>query len=123
MDMKLQRGYFLLVLLLLFTAVACAKSTDGAVEKQAWQEIRNGALLVDVRSQEEYDAGHLEGALLIPYDQIPERLAEFGEDKNHSIVVYCRSGKRAGVAEKTLREAGFTNVLNAGGYEAMKAAK
>ncbi len=121
--MKLQKGYFFLVVLLLFTAVACAKSTDGAVEKLAWQEIHNGALLVDVRTQEEYDAGHLEGALLIPYDQIPQRLAEFGEDKNRSIVVYCRSGKRAGVAEQTLRKAGFTHVLNAGGYKTMKAAK
>ncbi len=121
--MKLQRGYFLLVVLFLFTAVACAKSSDGSIEKQAWQEIRNGALLVDVRTQKEYDAGHLEGALLIPYDQIPQRLAEFGEDKNRSIVVYCRSGKRAGIAEETLRKAGFTHVLNAGGYKAMKAAK
>ncbi len=123
--MKLQRGFvWLFALLLLFTAGACAKSgNNGSVEQKAWELINNGALLVDVRTKEEYDAGHLEGALLIPYDQIPERLAEFGDDKNRPIVVYCRSGKRAGVAERTLREAGFTNVLNAGGYEAMKAAK
>ncbi len=120
--MKLQRAFFLLVVLL-FTVAACAKSTDGAMEKQAWKEIHSGALLVDVRSQKEYEGGHLEGALLMPYDKIPERLAEFGEDKNRSIVVYCRSGKRAGVAEQTLREAGFTQVLNAGGYETMKAAE
>ncbi len=120
--MKLQHVFFLL-LALSFTIAACARTTDGTAEKAAWEEIRNGALLVDVRSQEEYDAGHLEGALLIPHDQIPERLSEFGDDKDRSIVVYCRSGKRAGVAERMLREAGFTHVLNAGGYEAMKAAQ
>jgi len=122
--MKLQRGsLFLVTLLLLFTAAACANSSSESVERKAWEMIRQGALLVDVRTPQEYEAGHLEGALLIPYDQIPQRLAEFGEDKSRPIVVYCRSGRRAGVAEQTLRKAGFTNVLNAGGYEAMKAAK
>ncbi len=113
-------GMFALALLLAAT-VACAG--DGGVEQRAWQEIRGGALLVDVRTPREYAAGHLEGALLIPYDQVKQRLVEFGEDKGRSIVLYCRSGRRAGVAERILREAGFTNVLNAGGYEAMRAAQ
>ncbi|HHS83514.1 MAG TPA: rhodanese-like domain-containing protein [Gammaproteobacteria bacterium] len=121
--MKLQRSFSLLFLLLLFTVAACAKQNDGAIEKQAWAAIHNGALLVDVRTKQEYDAGHLKGALLIPYDQIEQRITEFGEDKNRTIVVYCRSGRRAGVAEQTLHKLGFKNVLNAGGYEAMKAAK
>ncbi len=115
-------GHLLIAALLLFVTAACAKP-DGPTERKAWEMINNGALLVDVRTREEYDAGHLEGALLIPYDQISQRLAEFGEDKGRPIVVYCRSGRRAGIAEKTLRKAGFTNVFNAGGYETMKAAK
>ncbi len=112
---------FALAMLLVVT-VACARGGDG-VEQRAWQEIGNGALLVDVRTPREYEAGHLDGAVLIPHDQVEQRLAEFGDDKSRSIVLYCRSGRRAGVAEQILREAGFTNVLNAGGYEAMKAAK
>ncbi len=115
-------GLLLVAILALFVTVACAKQGE-SIEQKAWKAIQNGALLVDVRTPEEFEAGHLEGALLIPYDQIPERLAEFGDDKNRPIVVYCRSGKRAGIAEETLRKAGFTNVLNAGGYENMKAAK
>ncbi len=111
------------LLMLLAAVAACADSGDGTLEKRAWQEIRNGALLVDVRSRQEYDAGHLEGALLIPHDQVERRIAEFGDDKGRSIVLYCRSGRRAGVAEQVLRGAGFTNVLNAGGYKEMMAAR
>jgi len=124
MNMKLRSGFFLpSFMLLLFTVAACADSASGSVEKRAWNEIRNGALLVDVRTQKEYDAGHLEGSLLIPYDQITQRITEFGEDKSRQIVVYCRSGRRSGVAEQTLRKYGFINVLNTGGYEAMKEAR
>ncbi len=121
--MRLQRNPLWLFLLLLITVAACAKPGAETIEQQAWKKIRNGALLVDVRTRKEYEAGHIDGALLIPYDQIERRIAEFGDDKHRAIVVYCRSGRRAGVAEQTLRKFGFTNVLNAGGYEALKAAK
>ncbi|TNE60277.1 MAG: rhodanese-like domain-containing protein [Alphaproteobacteria bacterium] len=97
-------------------------STDApAKEETAWSMLDHGALLVDVRTQKEYDAGHLEGALLIPHDEVAARLAEFGEDTHRPIVVYCRSGHRAGLAQTTLEESGFTRVFNGGGYEALKA--
>lgn len=91
-----------------------------SVEAQAWALIDNGALLVDTRSQKEFDSGHLEGALLIPHGQVGERLAEFGTDKTRPIVLYCRSGNRASQAERVLRAGGFTRVLNAGGYIPLK---
>lgn len=92
-------------------------------EALAWTMISDGALIVDVRSQGEFDSGHLEGALLIPHDQTSARLAEFGEDLNRPIVVYCRSGNRAGTTQKVLEAAGFTNVVNGGGYSGLMKAK
>ena len=78
-----------------------------------------GALLLDVRSQSEYDGGHAEGAKLIPHGEVPDRVAEIAEmqggDKTKPIVIYCRSGHRAGIAKQSLLDAGFTNVTNVGG--------
>ena len=88
----------------------------------AWSRIRNGALVIDVRTPEEFAKGHLDGALNIPYDRISERAAELGTDKNRDIVLYCRSGRRSGIAQKTLEQMGFTSLLNAGGYDDLKTA-
>ena len=97
-------------------------STASAVvpPADAWTAIRAGALLVDVRTQAEYDQGHLEGALLIPYDQVASRASELGDDKSRAVVLYCRSGNRSSQAKKALEGLGFTNVMNAGGYERLK---
>lgn len=97
-----------------------AGATDISKEETAWNMLDHGALLVDVRTQKEYDAGHLEGALLIPHDEIAARLAELGDDTHRPIVLYCRSGHRAGLAQTTLEENGFTRVFNGGGYEPLK---
>lgn len=92
-------------------------------EVQGWNLISMGALLVDVRTPEEFSAGHIDGAINIPHDQTLERLAEFGSDKDKSIVVYCRSGNRSGKAHSILVEQGFSSAHNAGGYEPMLAVK
>lgn len=101
------------------SAGEAAKPTREAI---ALELIAAGALLVDVRTPEEFAAGHLEGALNIPHDQTEARLAEYGTDKSASIVVYCRSGRRSGIAEDILTKNGFTAVHNGGGYEALMAA-
>lgn len=67
-------------------------------------------LLLDVRTPAEYAAGHLPGARLIPHDQLPQRLAELGANKDQEVLVYCRSGRRAAQAIDTLTRAGFTHV-------------
>ena len=92
---------------------------SSSLEAQAWTMIEQGALLVDVRTQQEYDQGALQGALHIPHDQIADRLTELGNDKNRQIVLYCRSGNRAGKAEAILKENGYQNILNAGGYNSL----
>lgn len=72
---------------------------------------------IDVRSAEEYASGHVEGASNIPYTEITARIGEITGDKDDLIYVYCRSGRRSGIAQQALREAGHTNVINLGGLE------
>ncbi|HEU5073822.1 MAG TPA: rhodanese-like domain-containing protein [Polyangiaceae bacterium] len=75
--------------------------------------VRDGALLVDVRSPEEYAAGHIDGAVNIPVGELKTRLGELG-DKQRSIVLYCRSGARSAKAKTLLESTGFTSVVNLG---------
>ena len=72
---------------------------------------------IDVRTAEEYAAGHVSQAVNIPYEQITRRISEVTNDKDALIYVYCRSGRRSGIAREALGEAGFSNVVNVGGLE------
>ncbi len=80
---------------------------------------KNNALLLDVRTDQEFAAGHLEGARQIPHDQVEARMSEVveavGGDKSKPVVVYCRSGRRSQLAKETLEARGFTQVVNLGG--------
>ncbi|MCU1716223.1 rhodanese-like domain-containing protein [Pseudomonas sp. 5P_3.1_Bac2] len=79
-------------------------------------------VLIDVRSAEEFAAGALPGAEHIDYQEIGSQIAALVPDKDTPIVLYCRSGRRSGIAEQSLRELGYRNLINAGGYEELKAA-
>ncbi|MFC3117294.1 rhodanese-like domain-containing protein [Cellvibrio fontiphilus] len=72
---------------------------------------------IDVRTAEEFNAGHLEGAAHIPFEEIAARIGEVTSDKNASIRLYCRTGRRSGIAQETLQAMGFTQATNEGGYE------
>lgn len=72
---------------------------------------------IDVRTAEEYAAGHLEGSVNIPYENIVEEIDALASDKDADIRVYCRSGNRSGIAKNMLEAQGFTNVTNEGGYQ------
>ena len=72
---------------------------------------------IDVRTAEEYQAEHVPQAANIPYTEIVERIAEVTENKDAPIVVYCRSGRRSGIAMEALNASGYTNVSNAGGLQ------
>lgn len=74
-------------------------------------------LWIDTRRQDEFDQGHLRGALLIPYDAISLHLDKLPAEKNADIRVYCRSGNRSGIAKTLLEQMGYTQVVNEGGYE------
>ncbi len=92
---------------------------DPVLAKRLVEE--EGAVLLDVRTPEEYAEGNVEGSVNIPHDQIDAQLAEIealtGGDKDKAIVVYCRSGGRAGKAKTALQAAGYTRVTNVGGMK------
>lgn len=72
---------------------------------------------IDVRSPAEYAGGHVEGAVNIPHTEIAERIAEITENKDAIIHLYCRSGRRSGIAQEALKKLGYSEAVNDGGYE------
>ena len=75
--------------------------------------IKGGAQIVDVRSAEEFRDGFFPGARNIPVGELGRRLGELKKDQ--AVVLYCASGARSGMAARMLKQAGFTQVVNAGG--------
>ena len=74
-------------------------------------------LVIDVRTVQEWDKGHLEGAILIPYDQIGERIDAVVKDKSQTIYVYCKTGHRASIAKEALEKMGYIDIINLGSLE------
>lgn len=72
--------------------------------------------IIDVRTKEEYDAGHIEGAILFDIQDMMQGVF-LDVDKNEAITLYCGSGNRAMMAKSLLERAGFTNVTNGGGMD------
>ena len=101
---------------ILFPFTTSANTTD-KVEQSAVQPEKAKGIWIDVRSAEEFNSGHLQNAVNIPHDQIIEGIKAVSSDKNASINLYCRSGRRAEVALNELKKAGYTNVTNHGGYD------
>ena len=82
----------------------------------AYLEIAERPVVLDVRSPEEYAEGHVPGAVNVPYDQIGARLDFLDAYRDRGFVVYCRTGRRAGIAETVLIEAGFEHVWDLEGH-------
>ena len=72
-------------------------------------------IILDTREQEEFDEGHIPGAILIPYTEIGNKAEEMMPDKDKLILVYCRSGRRSKIAAESLAKLGYTNVKEFGG--------
>ena len=72
-------------------------------------------ILLDTREQDEYDEGHIPGAILIPYTEIEDKAEKMLPDKDALILVYCRSGRRSKIASQSLADLGYTNVKEFGG--------
>ncbi|MGR5065289.1 rhodanese-like domain-containing protein [Photobacterium sp. DNB22_13_2] len=75
-------------------------------------------MIIDVRSHEEFIEGHLPSAINIPYEQI-ELLTTFAPDKSQSLFIYCRSGRRSGIAEEALYKLGYSKIYNGESYQAL----
>jgi phage shock protein E len=110
---------------ILFLAIVAISGVFMVIKSQTMKKtiaafLKSGALVIDVRAKQEWDQGHFSTAVLIPVEQFEARLAEVGADKGRPVIVYCRAGTRAAVAETILRRNGFTKVINARGLEALK---
>lgn len=77
--------------------------------------VDEGAILLDVRSPEEFAASHVKGAKNIPVQVLAQRFHELGEDKQAPIVVHCHSGGRSRAAARMLHQLGYRNVVDIGG--------
>ena len=81
----------------------------------------NSLLVVDVRTVPEFKSGAYPDAINIPLDDLVTRRAEFGENPDREIIVYCASGGRSAYAQRMLMQMGYTNVTNGGGLSSMMA--
>ena len=98
----------LLVVLSLSIAAGCGeRSADGVSidSAEAHALVAHGATLLDVRTPDEWAAGHIDGAVLIPVQELDARITEL--PREHPVVVYCASGVRSARAVATLRAAGY----------------
>ena len=113
----------LILAVMLLTACGQAKENDqGAVyvnitakEAKRIMDNEEGYIILDVRTQEEYDEGHIPGAIVISHEEIAEKAEEVLTDKDQLILVYCRSGRRSKIAAEALAELGYTNIKEFGG--------
>ena len=99
--------------------VASKLKGDVVAAGEGWVLIKQGALLIDVRSADEYEGGHIEGSLNIPHSEIAMLADAIGPEKDRAVVFYCRSGGRAGRAQVALEDLGYTGIFNASGYDAL----
>lgn len=100
-------------------AKAAARATKDPAK--AKEMIASGAVVIDVRTTDEFEEGHLAQATNIPIQGFSSRIADVenltGGDKTKPVVLYCAAGGRAGKAKKQLEDAGYTNVVNGGGLD------
>ena len=86
-----------------------------AEEAKELMDVWKYEIILDVREQDEYDEGHIPGAILIPHEQITEKAEEILPDKDQQILVYCRSGRRSKIAAEALAKLGYTDIKEFGG--------
>ena len=86
-----------------------------AQEAKEIMDTQTGYVILDTRTQEEYDEGHIPGAVVISHDEILQKAESVLTDKDQLILVYCRSGRRSKLAAEDLVKLGYTNVKEFGG--------
>ncbi|MCK9362684.1 MAG: rhodanese-like domain-containing protein [Syntrophales bacterium] len=100
----------------LFFVLLAVELVFGAVSSDCGANDAN-PLIIDVRTEAEWRNGHLEGAILIPYEFIGEKIGTVAKDRSRRIYVYCRSGRRSQIAKETLEKLLYKDVVNLGPLE------
>ena len=86
-----------------------------AQEAKQIMDSDDGYIILDTRTQAEYDEGHIPGAIVISHDEIEEKAEQLLPDKDQLLLVYCRSGRRSKLAAEALVKLGYTNIKEFGG--------
>lgn len=86
-----------------------------AEEAKEIMDSQEGYIILDVRAQEEYEEGHIPGAIVIPHTEIEDRAEAELPGRGQLILIYCRSGRRSKIAAEALVELGYTNIREFGG--------
>ena len=119
----MKKVLFLLIAVILLTACGYTEENDReavymnitAEEARQIMDSEEGYVILDVRTQEEYDQGHIPGAILIPNTEIEARAEQELPDKDQLILVYCRSGRRSKLAADILVSLRYTDIREFGG--------
>ncbi len=109
----------ILIILTIILLTGCGNKKEIATQTLDQIIESNNYQIVDVRTKEEYDEGHVKGAINIPYDEIDENT---NLNKNKTIMVYCKSGKRSSIAYNTLKNLGY-DVYDLGAYSSINLEK
>ena len=105
-----------LIIAAIVAVIFMIKKSGQISAKDALEKVRNGALVIDVRSPGEFNSGHLTTAINIPLDEIETALPKRVKDKNQVLLLHCASGMRSGMAKSKLNGMGYTNAFNLGSY-------
>ncbi len=103
----------IIIALSMFATLACASETPQISQQEllsALKSANHNIVVLDVRSAEEYEDGHVSGAINTSHDTVADNLNKLSQYKDNTVVVYCRSGRRAAFAENILAENGFKNL-------------
>lgn len=104
---------------LLFAITGCNVKEDSQIKKVNSDEVREllkeDAILLDVRSESEYNEGHIPNAILLNVSDVENKIKDISADYDQAIIVYCRSGNRSAKAAQTLIDMGYRNVYDLGG--------
>jgi rhodanese-related sulfurtransferase len=98
---------------------------DSITPQAAYEKLQKdeNPLLIDVRTPQEYNEGHIEGSLLIPLDTLEANLPKLANSKDRPLIIYCRSGARSAIASRLLADQGFKPLNVSGGINEWSAAK
>lgn len=94
----------------MFGSITIPEVTPEKMQEAA--ENKSGALIIDVRTPEEYARGHIASSQLIPIDDLPQKIADVVPDKNALVYVYCFSGSRSAPAVQLMLRTGYKNVYH-----------
>jgi phage shock protein E len=106
-----------IIVLVLALAYMYMKRSGQISSKEAVEHLRNGAMLIDVRSANEFDSGHILQAYNMPLDRIDVLVPSAVRDKSKVLLLHCSTGTRSGMAKKKLEAMGYKNVFSLGSYE------